>query len=259
MCIMKKRAIVILLTTIMLGGLLSACGNNNNATPIPTATSEASHSSEASPSADADASPSEGASPSEEASPSSEASSSVDTAPSQSPEPSKEPAEPSKKPAEPSKEPAPSKKPTAPDKKPTPSKEPDSSKAPSPATKDIVDEMLKQVEQPSLMEMSGDQVKEAYGIDMALLEDYAVHVPLMNVKTNEIAIFKVKKPTDIAAVKKGIETRAENVQKQFEHYLQDQYENAKNYRLVTKGNYVLFLISESADALEKAFNDSFNK
>ncbi len=148
---------------------------------------------------------------------------------------------------------------TSPGEGATPSKEPESSKAPSPATKDIVDEMLKQVEQPVLMEMSGEQVKEAYGIDMALLEDYAVHVPLMNVKTNEIAIFKVKKPTDIAAVKKGIETRAENVQKQFEQYLQDQYENAKNYKLVTKGNYVLFLISESADELEKVFNDSFNK
>ncbi|QMV44962.1 DUF4358 domain-containing protein [Cohnella cholangitidis] len=119
--------------------------------------------------------------------------------------------------------------------------------------------MLKQVEQPKLMDMGEDQVEESYGIDMKLLADYTVRMPLMNVKTNEIAVFKVKNAKDIDAVKKGIEKRAEAVQKQFETYLQDQYELAKNYKIVTNGNYVLFLISESADELEKVFNATFDK
>ncbi|WP_158602387.1 DUF4358 domain-containing protein [Cohnella endophytica] len=115
------------------------------------------------------------------------------------------------------------------------------------------------MEQPKLMEMGADQFKESYGIDTSLLSEYTVRMPLMNVKTNEIAIFKVKDAKKIDTVKKGIVKRAEAVQKQFETYLPDQYENAKNYKIVVKGNYVLFLISESASDLEKAFTAAFDK
>ncbi|MNH44254.1 hypothetical protein D3C79_1063640 [compost metagenome] len=59
---------------------------------------------------------------------------------------------------------------------------------------------------------------------------------------------------DIAAVEEGIKKRAADVQKSFETYLPDQYENAKNYKLETKGSYVLFVISESADQLVAEFN-----
>lgn len=116
-----------------------------------------------------------------------------------------------------------------------------------------------EVEQPPLIDMGADQVKEAYGIDTKLLADFTVMAPLMNVKTNEIAIFKVKNVKDIAMVKKGIKKCAADIQKSFEDYLQDQYENAKNYKIVTNGDYVLFLISESAEDLEKAFQASFGK
>ncbi|QJD88213.1 DUF4358 domain-containing protein [Cohnella herbarum] len=119
--------------------------------------------------------------------------------------------------------------------------------------------MLKQVEQPSLMDIDADQLKELYGIDTKILAEFSAKMPMMNVKTNEIAIFKVKNAKDIAAVKKGIKKRAEAVQKSFEQYLPDQYENAKNYKVATKGNYVLFVISESADDLEKAFQAAFDK
>ena len=111
----------------------------------------------------------------------------------------------------------------------------------------MVDGMLAKIEQPALVEMTGDMVKQMYYIDPALLEQYTIMSPMMNIKTNEIAVFKVKDAKDIAAVEDGIKKRAADVQKTFETYLQDQYENAKNYKLVTKGNYVFFVISEEAD------------
>jgi len=113
--------------------------------------------------------------------------------------------------------------------------------------------MLEQVEQPVSLDMSAEQMEEAYGIDPDILENFAVRAPFVNIKSNELALFKVKKTKDAAAVKKGIEKRAGDIQKSFESYLPDQYENSKNYRVVTQGNYVLFIISESADDLEKAF------
>jgi len=258
---MKKSALTFMLVTALLGSLLTACSGKTGSNNAASATIEASATTEASPSESAPASPSSeaGESPETSGSPESNPSAEASTAP-ESPMPSKEPSKepaPSKKPEKPSQEPAPSAKP-APDKKPAPPKEPAPSEDPAPSTGDIVSTMLDQVEQPALMEMSADQVADSYGIDTKLLDDFTVKSPLMNVKTNEIAVFKVKKAKDVETVKKGIKTRAEAVQKSFEHYLPDQYENAKNYKIVVKDNYVLFLISESSEDLEKAFNAAFN-
>jgi len=257
---MKKSAMSFLLITALLGSLLTACSGNadkNNITPTatssPTASESVSPSPESSPSASPESSPSEQpeASPSESAQP--------DKKPQPSPSPS-ESAKPDKKPqpspspsesAKPDKKPQPSPSPSEsakPDKKPEPSEKPKSL-----SSGDIVDFMLEQVEQPVSLDMSAEQMEEAYGIDPDILENFAVRAPFVNIKSNELALFKVKKTKDAAAVKKGIEKRAGDIQKSFESYLPDQYENSKNYRVVTQGNYVLFIISESADDLEKAF------
>ena len=124
---------------------------------------------------------------------------------------------------------------------------------------EMVDEMLAKVEQPMMMEVTGEQVQEVYNIDPEKLEDYAIRIPMMNVKTNEIAILKVKDAADVSAVEEALKQRAQTVQQQFETYLPDQYENAKNYKLVTKGNYVLFVISDQADALVTEYDRFFNE
>lgn len=225
---MKKSAMSFLLITALLGSLLTACSGNadkNNSTPTATSSPIASESVSPSPESSPSASPE--ASPSEQP----EASPSESAQPGKTPEPS----------------PSPSEKPK-PDKKPEPSEKPKSL-----SSGDIVDFMLEQVEQPASLDMSAEQMEEAYGIDPDILENFAVRAPFVNIKSNELALFKVKKAKDAAAVKKGIEKRAGDIQKSFESYLPDQYENSKNYRVVTQGNYVLFIISESADDLEKAF------
>ncbi len=241
---MKKSAMSFLLITALLGSLLTACSGNadkNNSTPTatssPTASESVSPSPESSPSASPESSPSEQpeASPSESAQPG------------KKPEPSPSPSESAKPDKKPQPSPSPSES-AKPDKKPEPSEKPKSL-----SSGDIVDFMLEQVEQPVSLDMSAEQMEEAYGIDPDTLENFAVRAPFVNIKSNELALFKVKKAKDAAAVKKGIEKRAGDIQKSFESYLPDQYENSKNYRVVTQGNYVLFIISESADDLEKAF------
>lgn len=124
---------------------------------------------------------------------------------------------------------------------------------------EMIEEMLAEVEQPMLMELPADQVLAIYNIDPEKLEDYAIRIPMMNIKTNEIAILKVKDTADIPEVEEAVKQRAENVKKTFETYLPDQYENAKNYQLITKGNYVLFVISEDADKLIKVYDRFFTQ
>ncbi|MEK3751448.1 DUF4358 domain-containing protein [Paenibacillus sp. FSL E2-8871] len=125
--------------------------------------------------------------------------------------------------------------------------------------KEMIDEMLTKVEQPSLMEVEEDMVAQLYHLAPSLLEDYSIRMPMMNVKSNEIAILKVKDAKDISTVETAVKERATDIQKQFEQYLPDQYENAQNYKLVTKGNYILFVISESADQLATEFDTLFTK
>ncbi|RUS45045.1 DUF4358 domain-containing protein [Cohnella sp. AR92] len=131
---------------------------------------------------------------------------------------------------------------------------------PGKTAKEMVDAMVQQVEQPAQMELTADDVSKMYHLDPSLLEDYSIRMPLMNVKTNEVAVLKVKDSKDIAAVEDAVKQRAADVQKSFESYLPDQYENAKNYKLETKGNYVLFVISEpeNVDQLIAAFESQFS-
>lgn len=130
---------------------------------------------------------------------------------------------------------------------------------PNASAKEMTEQMVTEVEQPKLIELTAEDLKNLYNLDAAKLEDFSVRVPMMGVKTNEIAIFKVKDEKDIAEVLTAIEQRAESVMKTFEQYLQDQYENAKNHKIITKGNYVLFVISDQADELIAVYDRFFVK
>lgn len=123
--------------------------------------------------------------------------------------------------------------------------------------KEMVDQMLTKVEQPALMEVEENQLADLYHLAPSLLEDYSIRMPMMNVKSNEIAVLKVKDAKDIPTVEEAVKERAADVQKSFEQYLPDQYENAKNYKLVTKGNYIFFVISDVADQLVTEFDNLF--
>lgn len=124
---------------------------------------------------------------------------------------------------------------------------------------EMLEGILAKVEQPSLMDMNADMIKDMYQFDPAIADQYAVKMPMMNTKTNEIAIFTFKDDATKAAIEAGMKKRAEAVQEQFKTYLQDQLENAKNYKIVTQDSYMLFVISEEADAIVDTFNSFFGK
>lgn len=122
---------------------------------------------------------------------------------------------------------------------------------------EMMDAILAAVEQPALMDMDAEMIKDMYHFDPDLADQFVAKIPMMNVKTNEIAIFKLKDATSLPIIEEGMSQRAADVQKQFETYLQDQYENAKNYKIVVHDNYVLFVISDSTDKIVEQFNDFF--
>jgi len=119
----------------------------------------------------------------------------------------------------------------------------------------VIDSLVSEADRPAFIEVEEQMLKDMYKLDASLFQDYVVLTPMMNISTTEYAVFQVKDAKDIPAVEEGIKQRAEAVQKSFEEYLPDQYENAKNYKLVTKGNFVLFTIAKDAADVVDKFNE----
>lgn len=121
----------------------------------------------------------------------------------------------------------------------------------------MIDDMEKELEFGMMEELKGETLMQFYALDEALFEEYSANFPLMNVQTNEYSVFKLKDEADVEKVKEAIVTRAETVQKTFETYLPDQYENAKNYYLDSNGKYVIFVIHEDVEKAKTIFENYF--
>ncbi|RJE87053.1 DUF4358 domain-containing protein [Paenibacillus sp. 1011MAR3C5] len=144
---------------------------------------------------------------------------------------------------------------------PSPSDEPNNTEKPDDnatesSTDKIMKAMLDKVEQPGLMDLTKDDIDTYYVINTDLVDEFTIKTPAFNLSANEIAVIKVKDSKHIDEIKKTMEQRGADVQKMFENYLPEPYKLAQNYKIATVGNYVLFLISESADELEKAFKEA---
>jgi hypothetical protein len=169
-------------------------------------------------------------------------------------------AKPAQKPAATAK---PTQKPTqTPTQKPTlkPSATPKPSQKPSSDIKvsDISAKILKDIEMPALVNVEGERIKDVYGIDSSSLLSEAVFMQaLMNTKATELVIVKLKSDKNYDAVADALENRAASIQKTFETYLQDQYEDAQNYKIVRSGSYVMLSISHDQDKAVEIFNGFF--
>lgn len=133
---------------------------------------------------------------------------------------------------------------------------PDDNKTESSSTDKIMNAMLEKEEQAGLMDLTMDNLDTYYVIDTDLIDEFSIKTPAFNLSSNEIAIIKVKDSKDIAEIKKSMEQRGADVQKMFENYLPEPYKLAQNYKIAIEGDYVLFVISEKADELEKAFKEA---
>jgi len=109
------------------------------------------------------------------------------------------------------------------------------------------------IELPSRMNMEAEMFKDTYAIDPSVLSSYVVSMPMMNVHATEIAVFELKDASGADAVKAGIEKRVQALSEQWKMYLPDQYELVQNYKIVEKGNYIIFVISDSADTIVSKF------
>ena len=123
---------------------------------------------------------------------------------------------------------------------------------------DFFDSATADYELPMFMDLDDDMLKDTYGIEASMLDEYVAKVPMMNVQATEFFIAKVK-DGNMAAVKDGISNRLESLDATWSTYLPDQYELVQNHKLVEEGDYILFAIGENAEAVASAFSAAYGK
>ena len=157
---------------------------------------------------------------------------------------------------------APTTKPSAkPTTKPSQTTKPSATPAPTPTPEskpqtDVVASVwndISKLDLPNLMELDDSTMSSLYGISASDLVSYKCYMPMMAVHATEFFVAEVK-DGKMDTVKAGIAKRQADLQAQWSQYLPEQLELVENYKLVTHGNYVLFAISEQADAAVTAFN-----
>lgn len=116
----------------------------------------------------------------------------------------------------------------------------------------IVDGLIEQFPASPYMRLETDAMQQLYGVDPALLEDFSVAVPGMNIRVNEIALMQVKDAKDLETVENALKQRQASVVGVFEHYLVDQLEIAQNAKIGHVGNVAYLIIHEQADEMETA-------
>ena len=119
----------------------------------------------------------------------------------------------------------------------------------------IADEILAMPETfPALGFMGEELLTEMFGIDFALLEEYSLNDPMMNVHAHILYIAKVKDAADMETVKAAFQTRLEAMQASFEMYLPEQYDMAMEGKIVDNGRYVMLVVAPDTEAVIEKFN-----
>lgn len=122
------------------------------------------------------------------------------------------------------------------------------------AVKDIGEKIMSQVGFAKMLSVSGERVKESYPFDEGMVSEYVVYQAMINVRSDELAIFKLKDKSNMPNIEKAINTRLEQLERIWGSYLPDQHEKVKNHIIIKKGNYIMFAISDNQQKVEEVFN-----
>lgn len=106
-----------------------------------------------------------------------------------------------------------------------------------------------------LMSMSPEQLEEYYQMDPALFSEIVAYEPMI-IQSNMIYLAKVADMDRMEEVKALFEERRQMMIRSFEQYLPDPLEMAQNGVVVTKGDYILLIISADNEACIDVFENA---
>ena len=123
--------------------------------------------------------------------------------------------------------------------------------------KDIDEKIKESVDISNMNVGDSEKLEKLYDINAEDLEGFVIYTSSTNIEAKEIAIMKVKDTSKVDDIKDKIFARIEEQSSNFKDYLPDEYYLIEKHVLQTKDNYILFVISEDVETIEKIFDESF--
>lgn len=122
------------------------------------------------------------------------------------------------------------------------------------AVNDIADKIINEIDMGAMGTMQDEMAEASYPFDRSIVSEFVIYHAMMNVHSDEFAVFKVKDKNKISEIESAIENRVEELNKIWETYLPDQHEKVKNYIVEKNGNYVMFAITSDQEKAKEIFN-----
>ena len=100
-------------------------------------------------------------------------------------------------------------------------------------------------------------LKRLYGLQPSEFESCTLYYPTTNMGAEELLLVKLSDPSQQQSVEEAIRQRLETQKSSFDGYGVEQYDLLTNHSVVeVQGNYILFVVSENAEAVKQAFLDA---
>lgn len=123
---------------------------------------------------------------------------------------------------------------------------------------EMVSELKNMMNLPETTTLSPDKITHYYELadgDAAELNGIVGDVAL----ADELVIMKAADSSKIAALEAGANARLESQKKAFQDYIPEQYQRLEGAKIVTEGEYVMFVCSDNADQIVDQFKSMVSK
>lgn len=119
-------------------------------------------------------------------------------------------------------------------------------------------QIINSVDLTNMVEGDEKRLRKLYYINKNSIEDFIFFAPKTNMDASEILILKGKSIEEMNEIKEKVEARLEKSANSFESYSPEQYNLLKNRVLKVEGNYLILVVAEEVEKIEKIIDKEFN-
>ena len=118
----------------------------------------------------------------------------------------------------------------------------------------VEEAVLSGLDLSQMQQADNQMLKRLYGLQPSEFEDCTLYYPTTNMGAEELLLIKLTDKSQQQSVREAIEKRLETQKNSFDGYGIEQYDLLTNHAVVeVQGNYILFVVSEQAEAVRQAF------
>ena len=109
----------------------------------------------------------------------------------------------------------------------------------------------------NVLEADNQMIRRLYGLDISAYESCILYYPATNLGAEELLIVKLADPELGDTVRAAVEARLKTQKNTFDGYGVEQTDLLNNHAVVeVRGNYVLFVVGQTAEQVRQAFLDA---